>query len=125
MSDEKLYVIPSASVENIFAELDKIKNMSSFFLKHYVERNEVFNWSSTPIMELCELYCGSESIGVLVEELATNPTVDIPEQYRDRLSSGDIVITNSDYVGLTTLIEGLRNVKEAVSTNYCVSFEVH
>ena len=125
MSDERLYVIPSDSVDNIFKELHDIRSISSFLLKHFVERNEVANWSSTPIMSLCELYCGSESVENYVQELATNPTVKVPEQYKSTLSEGDVVISNSDYVGLTTLVEGLRTVRDNVSHKYGVSFEVH
>jgi len=125
MSDEKLYVIPSESMSVIFEELSETQSISSVLLKHFVEKSEVLDWDSTPIMQLCELYSGSASVKSYVEELATNPVVDIPQQYKDKLGTGDVVITNSDYVGLTTLIEGLRIVKASVSMNYGVSFEVH
>ena len=123
--DEKLYVLPCESVEKINKELLELKNMSSFFLKHYVDLNELESWDHTPILHLCELYGGSVSLASFIEELRVVSTTIVPEQYRESISEGDIVVTNSDYVAFSTLVEGLRSIKDSTSTMYGISFEVH
>ena len=70
MSDEKLYVIPSASMRKIREELTDLKSTSSFLLKYFVEDREVNTWDSSPIPELCELYCGSNSVDSLLDTVS-------------------------------------------------------
>lgn len=124
MSDEKLYVIPSASMSRIREELADLKNTSSFLLKYFVEDREVNTWDSSPIPELCELYCGSASVGSLLDTVSEE-YIDIPQQYKDSIGVGDVVLRNSDYVAMLTLIESLRTIKKTASMNYGISFEVH
>ena len=124
MSDEKLYVIPSASMSRIREELADLKNTSSFLLKYFVEDREVNTWDTSPIPELCELYCGSNSIDSLLNTVSEE-YIEIPQQYRDSVGDGDVVLRNSDYVAILTLIESLRTMKKSASMNYGISFEVH
>ena len=124
MSDEKLYVIPSASMRKIREELTDLKSTSSFLLKYFVEDREVNTWDSSPIPELCELYCGSNSVDSLLDTVSEEH-IDIPQQYKDSIGTGDVVLRNSDYVAILTLIESLRTMKKSASINYGISFEVH
>lgn len=124
MSDEKLYVIPSASMSKIREELADLKSTSSFLLKYFVEDREVNTWDSSPIPELCELYCGSASVDSLLDTVSQE-YIEIPQQYKDSVGVGDVVLRNSDYVAMLTLIESLRTIKKTASMNYGISFEVH
>ena len=124
MSDEKLYVIPSSSMSKIREELFDLKNTSSFLLKYFVENREVSAWDSSPIPQLCELYCGSASVDSLLDTVSEEH-IKIPQQYKDSISKGDVVLRNSDYVAILTLIESLRVIKKTTSMNYGISFEVH
>lgn len=124
MSDEKLYVIPSSSMRQIREELSDLKGTSSFLLKYFVEDREVNTWDSSPIPELCELYCGSNSVDSLLDTVSEE-YIEIPQQYKDSIGTGDVVLRNSDYVAILTLIESLRTMKKSASMNYGISFEVH
>ena len=125
MSDEKLYVIPAGSLEKIREELLELKTTSSCLLKYYAELREVDAWDDSPIIHLCELYCGSSSMDGLLTTLSEDPGVEVPQQYLDMIADGDVVISNAEYVAILTLLESLRNLKSSTATNYGISFEVH
>lgn len=116
------YVVPGEQALITVMELKELQDISSHFLKFYAEQSDPQHWEQTCIPEIAELYSGSRACLNLIEELKTVPP---PPEFRDRVTGGGLCLSGEQYIGLTSLLQGISALKKSVGTNYNISFEIH
>ena len=123
MSKQSQYfVLPGEKALLTTIELKDTRDMASHFLEHYILNSKAESWEDTCIPDIADLYSGSRACLQLMNELREQET---PVEFKEKVRGDGLLLTSEQYVGLATLIETIRTLKQLLRTSHNISFEVH
>jgi hypothetical protein len=121
--DSGVVAIPLENVLMLVGELKGDESIAASLLRyHFGISEELSDWATTPVPELCEYYTACRQLSKIIMSLLTSP---IPENVDPDEADGNLVLGPVQYSTLTGLLNAMNEIKDNLRWSHNISFEVH